>query len=49
MAENDAQPGGHPAMDYDEDEKTYRMFVQLIKYTIAGAGAVRTFVAVLFS
>jgi len=23
-------------MDYDEHEKTYRMFLQLIKYTIAG-------------
>lgn len=36
MAENDAQSPGHPAMDYAEHEKTYRMFIQLTKYAIAG-------------
>jgi Bacterial aa3 type cytochrome c oxidase subunit IV len=36
MAENHAQSAGHPAMDYGEHEKTYQMFIQLIKYTVAG-------------
>lgn len=36
MVENHAQSAGHPAMDYAEHEKTYRMFLQLIKYTVAG-------------
>jgi aa3 type cytochrome c oxidase subunit IV len=36
MVENHAQSVGHPAMDYAEHEKTYRMFLQLIKYTVAG-------------
>ncbi|HUI21959.1 MAG TPA: aa3-type cytochrome c oxidase subunit IV [Methylocella sp.] len=36
MAENQAQSAGHPAMDYDEHEKTYRMFIQAIKFTVAG-------------
>jgi hypothetical protein len=36
MVEHQAQSAGHPAMDYDEHEKTYRMFIQLVKYTVAG-------------
>ncbi len=49
MADNGAQPGGHSAMDYDEHEQTYRRFLQLVKYILAGAAAVLTFLAVLFS
>jgi hypothetical protein len=37
MAENHAQPAGPPATDYAEHEKTYRLFLQFIKYTMAGA------------
>jgi Bacterial aa3 type cytochrome c oxidase subunit IV len=36
MTEDHAQAAGHPAMDYAEHEKTYRLFLQCIKYTIAG-------------
>jgi hypothetical protein len=36
MVEEDSQSADHPAMDYAEHEKTYRMFLQLIKYTVAG-------------
>jgi hypothetical protein len=36
MAENHAQSAVPPAMDYAEHEKTYRMFIQVIKYTVAG-------------
>jgi hypothetical protein len=28
MAENDAQPADHTAMDYAEGEKTYRLYLQ---------------------
>jgi hypothetical protein len=36
MAENHAQTANHPAMDYAEHEKTYRMFIRAIKWTVAG-------------
>jgi hypothetical protein len=36
MAEHQPHSPGHPAMDYEEHEKTYRMFIQGIKYTVAG-------------
>ncbi len=36
MTEHHAQSAGHPAMDYAEHEKTYRMFLQGVKYTVAG-------------
>ena len=36
MVENHAQSAGHPAMDYAEHEKTYRMFVKVTQYTVAG-------------
>ena len=45
MAENHAQPAGHPAMDYAEHEKTYRMFLQLMKYTVAGAALILALLA----
>jgi Bacterial aa3 type cytochrome c oxidase subunit IV len=45
MAENEGQPPGHPAMDYAEHENTYRMFLQLIRYTIAGAALVLALLA----
>ncbi|MCI0600592.1 MAG: aa3-type cytochrome c oxidase subunit IV [Beijerinckiaceae bacterium] len=48
MAESDAQAAGHPAMDYDEHERTYRLFLQLIKYTIAGVAAVLALLAFLW-
>jgi Bacterial aa3 type cytochrome c oxidase subunit IV len=35
MAENHAQPVSHPAVDCAEDEKTYRLFRQLMKYGAA--------------
>jgi hypothetical protein len=31
MAENDAQSAGPPAMDFDEHEITYWLFLQLMK------------------
>jgi hypothetical protein len=45
MVEQQAQLSGHPAMDYDEHEKTYRMFLKLIKYTIAGVVALLALLA----
>jgi hypothetical protein len=40
MAVNHAQPAGHPVMDYAKHEKTYLLFLQLIKYAVAGAALV---------
>lgn len=48
MAENNAQTVGRPAVDYDEHEKTYRLFLQLIKYTIAGVAAVLALLAFIW-
>ncbi|QBR72801.1 aa3-type cytochrome c oxidase subunit IV [Beijerinckiaceae bacterium] len=45
MAENHAQPAGHSGMDYDEHEKTYRMFIRLIQYAVAGSVLVLAFLA----
>jgi hypothetical protein len=36
MAENHAPSANHPAMDYAEHEKTYRMFIRVVKWTVAG-------------
>ena len=40
MAENHAQPADPPAMDYAGHDKTYWMFRQLMKYTVAGAALI---------
>jgi Bacterial aa3 type cytochrome c oxidase subunit IV len=47
MAETDARSAGHPAMDYEEHEKTCRMFLLLIKYSIAGVAVVLCILAYL--
>lgn len=39
MAENETRAAGHPAMDYAEHERTYRMFLKLVRYTAAGTAA----------
>jgi Bacterial aa3 type cytochrome c oxidase subunit IV len=36
MAEHNAEPAGHPDMDYAEHERTYEMFVRLLKYSAIG-------------
>jgi hypothetical protein len=47
MSETEAQHAGHPAMDYDEHEKTYRMFLRLIKFSLAGVAAILVLLAAL--
>lgn len=47
MAPDHAQSAGHPAMDYDEHEKTYQLFLRLIKYAIIGAAAILVLLAIL--
>jgi len=48
MAETVAQGAGHPAMDYGEHEKTYRMFLRLIKCSIIAVSALLVLLAVLW-
>jgi hypothetical protein len=48
MATDHAQPAGHPAMDYDEHEKTYQLFLKLIKYSVIGAAAIVALLAILW-
>jgi hypothetical protein len=31
-----ASEGGHPDMDYAEHEATYKLFLQIVKYTVLG-------------
>ncbi|MGA7656287.1 MAG: aa3-type cytochrome c oxidase subunit IV [Methylocella sp.] len=45
MVENHAQSAGHPAMDYAEHEKTYRMFVKVTQYTVAGVAVLLALLA----
>jgi Bacterial aa3 type cytochrome c oxidase subunit IV len=45
MAENESRAAGHPVMDYAEHEKTYRMFLRLIKYTAAGVAVILALLA----
>jgi Bacterial aa3 type cytochrome c oxidase subunit IV len=48
MTETQAQRAGYPAMDYDEHEKTYRVFLRLIKYSLAGVAAILVLLAALW-
>ena len=48
MAENEASSAAHPAMDYDAHEKSYRMFLRLIKYSAAGAATILVLLAFLW-
>lgn len=45
MAEHHAQSAGHAAMDYEEHEKTYRLFLKLIKYTLGSVVVLLIFLA----
>jgi hypothetical protein len=47
MAENHALSDGHPAMDYAEHEKTYRLFVNLLKYAAISVVAILILLAYL--
>jgi hypothetical protein len=46
MAEDHAPLTGHPAMDYAEHERTYKLFLKLVKYTVIGAVALLILLAV---
>jgi hypothetical protein len=37
---------GHPAMDYSEHEKTYKLFLKLTVYTIVGVVVLMALLAV---
>jgi hypothetical protein len=48
MAEQNAVPvDGHPDMDYAEHEKTYKLFLGLVKYCTIGAILILTILALL--
>jgi Bacterial aa3 type cytochrome c oxidase subunit IV len=36
MANDHAQSVDHPAMDYEEHERTYKLFLRLLKFTAIG-------------
>jgi len=37
---------GHPAMDYAEHQKTYKLFLKLTVYVVVGVVALMAFLAV---
>ncbi len=37
---------GHPAMDYAEHERTYKLFVKLTGYVIVGVVIIMAFLAI---
>ncbi len=45
MADSPAQPVSHSALDYAEYQKTYRLFLQLTKYTRAGVAPILALLA----
>jgi hypothetical protein len=47
MAESEAR-GLNPAMDYAEHERTYRMFLRLVQYTLAGVAVILALLALFF-
>lgn len=48
MAENDAHPATHADIIDDEHARTYRMFLNLMKYSAAGAAALLILLAILW-
>lgn len=47
MADNHASPtGGHPDMDYAEHERTYALFINLLKYGVVGVVIILVILAV---
>jgi Bacterial aa3 type cytochrome c oxidase subunit IV len=48
MADTEAQRAGHPAMDYEEHEKTCRMFLRFTKYSLAAVAALLVLLAALW-
>lgn len=47
MAENHAHPAAHAEID-DEHARTYRLFINLMKYSAAGAAALLVVLAFLW-
>jgi hypothetical protein len=48
MVEEHALTAGHPDMDYAEHEKTYQLFLFLLKYGSIGVVAIIILLAVLW-
>lgn len=46
MADNHGHGGGHPAMDYAEHERTYKLFISLAKWGTIFCVALLIFMAV---
>ncbi|WOJ91114.1 aa3-type cytochrome c oxidase subunit IV [Methylocapsa polymorpha] len=45
MAEDHAHPAGQTDADFAEHEKTYHLFLQLVKYTVIGVAALLALLA----
>lgn len=48
MIDESAHPAGHPDMDYEEHERTYQMFLKLMKYAVIGSVTVLIVLALLW-
>jgi hypothetical protein len=47
MSTDHTQPAGHPDMDYAEHERTYQIFLRLVKYTIIGVVTILILLAII--
>ncbi|MEJ0092160.1 MAG: aa3-type cytochrome c oxidase subunit IV [Methylocella sp.] len=47
MANDYAQSVDHPAMDYDEHERTYKLFLRLLKFSVIGVICILILLAVI--
>lgn len=49
MSEDHIRPAGHPDMDYAEHERTYNLFLRLVKYSIIGVVVVLVLLAFILT
>ncbi len=47
MANDHAQSVDHPAMDYDEHERTYKLFLKLLKFSAIGVVCILIILAII--
>lgn len=47
MSTDHTQPAGHPDMDYTEHERTYQLFLRLVKYSVIGVVTILVLLAII--
>jgi hypothetical protein len=47
MSTDHTQPAGHPDMDYAEHERTYQLFLRLLKFSAIGVITILILLAII--